>query len=60
MGSEYAARYNNVDFTHKLFWTVYGSAVGVGGCRAVFFVILKSCALVQCGLHYFANFYGLI
>jgi hypothetical protein len=31
VGSEYAARYNNVDFTHKLFWTVYGSAVKRGG-----------------------------
>jgi len=30
VGSEYAARYNNVDFTHKLFWTVYGSAVSLG------------------------------
>ena len=29
IGSEYAARYNNVDFTHKIFWMMYG--VGVVG-----------------------------
>jgi hypothetical protein len=27
LGSEYASRYNNVDFTHKIFWTVYGMGV---------------------------------
>jgi len=30
IGSEYASRYNNVDFTHKIFWTCYGQmAVGM-------------------------------
>jgi len=27
LGSEYASRYNNVDFTHKIFWTMYGMGV---------------------------------
>jgi low temperature requirement protein LtrA len=29
LGSEYASRYNNVDFTHNLFWMVYGGGVAL-------------------------------
>ena len=54
IGSEYAARYNNVDFTHKVFWTVYGLCVvgmlmhtggGIDGTNAAAFCF--SCAGVH-------------
>jgi len=54
IGSEYACRYNNIDFTHKLFWVVYGGGValmlehtggGTNGVNAAWFCF--SCAFVS-------------